>query len=397
MKLSETFENILEFGPESKKNVKKLYHFIVNHYKNEPYYAPPLKMELLGSKLLKTKGLLRNNHPFHAHAKVRYFLALSKNKKILGSIAAVVNEAHNNYYQEKTGFFGFFECVHNQEIAFALLDKAKNWLLNQGMKIMRGPANFSTNEPIGLQINAFDTVPFINTPHNYPYYQNFLENYGFQKSMDLLAQMMPVRDNNKETKGRIDRLKRFSDKIKTRNNITLEDFNIKKPKKHLEIIKELYQEAWKDNWGFVPLSDKEFDILAHNLKTVADPKMVKIAFVNGKPAAFIGSLPDINEVLVKCKKWPEIFKLVRLFWWLIRKKFTRVRLLLFGIKEEYRMMGLDGVLFLEEFLAGGNPRRNYHFCEISWLLETNQLVIKAGENMKAHTYKTWRLFDLPLK
>lgn len=388
---------IISFGPENKKLTKAIYEFQKELYTKDKYFVPQLKMEILGSKLLGAQGILRKNHPFHQHAKVQYFIALSDRKKILGTIAAAINYTHNDLHQEKTGFFGFFEFIEDYEVAKILLDTAKNWLKEQGMKQMRGPANFSTNETIGLLINCFDQVPYMNTPYNKPYYLDFFEKYGLKKEIDLIAELMPVVISlSDEEKKRKERLVSFISKIKERYKITLQDFNKKNPKEHLEIIKSLYHEAWKDNWGFTPLTEKEFAITADSLKLVADTTLLKIAYIDGEPGAFIGSLPDINECLVRSKKLPEPLKLIRLFSWLMRNKFTRARLMLFGIKEKFRKMGLDGVLFYESLTSATSNSRKYKDCEISWLLETNHLIINAAEKMNAKEYKRWRIFQIEI-
>lgn len=385
---------IVSFGPEHKKLTKKIIDFQNKLYEKDKNFVPQLRMELLGSKLLGAKGLLRKDHPFHKHAAVNYFMAFDSKNQVTGTIAAVVNHSHNQYHQEQTGFFGFFEVIDDYETAKALLDHAKNWLKGQGMKKMRGPASFSSNENYGLLINAFDELPFLGTPYNKPYYQGFLEQYGLNKAMDLIAERMPVTiSQDDEEAKRFARLANFSEKIMQRNNISLENFNSQKPEKHLALIKEIYAEAWKDNWGYVPMTDEEFSITADGLKIAADPLLIKFASIQGETGAFIGTLPDINEVLSRSKKLPELLKLIRLFYWLKMKKFTRVRLLLFGIKEKFRKMGLDGVLFIEEFKAARVGKRKYSDCEISWLLETNHLVINAAEKLNAYEYKRWRIFE----
>ena len=383
---------ILEFGPEDKKLVKEMYRFPHRLYKDYPAWVPLLKMDLLGNKLLGSKGLLCSDHPFFQHARACYFLVQDESGVTLGTIAAVVNHSHNEYHKEKTGFFGFFEFINNPEVAKLLLDKAKAWLTAQGMEAMRGPANFSTNDTIGLLIENFDDMPFMYTPYNPPYYQEILENYGLAKKMDLLAELMPVQlDKESDESKKIERMDKVAQKIKERYNVTVETFV---PKRHLSVIKELYLDAWKDNWGFVPLSDPEYKILADNLKLAADRQMIYIAYVAGKPAGFLGSLPDINEVLHKNKKGPEILQLLKIFWKLKRKKFLRQRLMLFGIKEEYRKMGLDALMFLEGFKNA--RKRNYEQVEISWLLETNTLVIQAGLRLNAVVYRKWRVYETPL-
>ncbi|HCL57832.1 MAG TPA: hypothetical protein DHW82_12615 [Spirochaetia bacterium] len=387
---------IINFTPENKKLTRRLVKFAEKLYKNDSNWVPPLKMELLGNRLLGAKGILRKNHPFHQHAEVQYFMVVLGKKKIAGTIAACVNHIYNDYHHEKTGFFGFFETIEDYRVAEELLNAAKGWLKEKGMQTMRGPANFSSNETLGLLVSGFDTLTTMGTTYNKPYYLDFLERFGCTKSMDLIAQTLPIRIEGEEGEKRNLKLKNFTEKIKERNKIRIENFNSKKPEEHLKIIKELYHEAWKDNWGFVPLSDAEFAILAENLKMAADPKLIKIAYVEDEPAAFIGTLPDINEIFSQTKRWPELFTLIRILFRLKRKKFTRTRLLLFGIQEKFRKLGLDGVLFFEEFASAREEGRIYNFCEISWLLETNSLILHAGERLKAVEYKRWRLFDLPL-
>ncbi len=382
---------IIEFGIENKKLTKKLYQFPKKLYKKTPW-VPLLKLDQLGSKILNSKGLLRKGHPYHEHAKVKYFMAKDENKKIIGTIAGTINYAHNDYHKDKTGFFGFLEVINNYNVAKQLLDKVKEWLKSEGMDTMRGPASFSVNEQIGLLIDNYESIPYMYNTYHLPYYKDFIEKYGFKKTMDLYAYLMPVKmsDSQKEQK-RQDRMVKLIDKIKTRYNVTIEDFNKKKPEKHLKEIDHIFYEAWKNNWGVVPLSKNEFKKLADGILIAADPKMIKIAYINGEAAAFIGSLPDINEVISKNKKKPQIIILLKILWKLKRKKFKRIRLTLFGIKEEYRKMGLDSILFYEEFITA--QKNGYQQCEISWLLETNKAVIQAAEKQNAQYHKTWRLYD----
>ncbi|HOJ49321.1 MAG TPA: N-acetyltransferase [Spirochaetota bacterium] len=388
--------NIVDFYPSDKKMTKKLYNFIIEHYKDDPYFVPTLKIDLLGSKLLGIKGLLRNDHPFFEHAEAKYFMAFDENSRPVGSIAAVINHAHNQYHNENIGFFGFFECIEDYKVAKKLLDSAKEFLKSKGIKIVRGPANFSTNEPVGLMISGFDNIPYMYTAYNKKYYQDFIEKYGGIKVMDLIAMLMPVviEDEEKE-KERKERMAKLVNKIKDRYNIRIENFK-KSSKKHLEDIELIYREAWKDNWGFVPPTKKEFKILADSLKIAADPLLVKIAYINNEPAAFIGALPDINEVVHRKKKSNEFIKLFSLIWYLFRKKFTRTRLMLFGIREQFRRTGVDSVLFYEEFESARYKGRKYKDCEISWLLETNTLIINAAKRQNAEEYKRWRLYDISI-
>jgi len=385
---------IIEFGPENKKMTKKLYDFILNHYKDDPYFVPTLKMDLLGNKLLGIKGLLRKDHPFFEHAEVRYFMAFDDKDNPIGSIAGIINHAHNEYHKENIGFFGFFEVINDYSVAKSLLDSAARFLKSKNINTMRGPANFSTNEPVGLLIEGFDNTPYMYTSYNKKYYKEFIENYGGIKVMDLVAMLMPVViENPEKEKERQERMKKIVDKIKERYGIRVENFK-KSSKKHLKEIELIYKEAWKDNWGFIPPTEKEFKILADSLKIAADPLLVKIAYINNEPAAFIGALPDVNEVIHKHKKKNEFLKLIILLWWLLRKKFSRARLMLFGIREKFRRTGVDSVLFYEDFKSARYKNRKYKDCEISWLLETNTLIINAAKRQEAKEYKRWRIFDI---
>jgi hypothetical protein len=386
---------ILSFGNTDKKNLKRFVKFPLKLYKIEEKFVPPLNMELLGNKLFKAVGLLTKEHPFHEHADVIYFLAL-KNKKVCGRISAHVNYNHIKFHNEKAGFFGFFECINDKEVAAALFNSAKAWLREKGMEIARGPANFSSNEGWGLLVENFEDYPMLYTSYNKKYYESLILNEGFEKSMDLVAQLMPVMDRTDEEKNRRARLEKISEKVKTKNGIMVRPVRLDKHfDEDLEHVMHIYQNAWGKNWGFVPLTKHEFDDLAVGMKALLLPGLASLAFVNGEPAAFIASLSDINEFSRRKKSILGNSDVVRLLRFLInRKKQKQVRLLLFGIVEKYRKIGLDSVLFINSYKVA--QPHGLERCEVSWLLETNDLVIKHGEAMGAKEYRRWRLYDYKL-
>ena len=383
---------IISFGNTDKKNLKRFVKFPLKLYSVDEKFVPPLDMEMLGNKLFKAVGLLTKEHPFHEHADVIYFLAL-KDGKVCGRISAHVNYSHIEFHNEKAGFFGFFECINDKEVSRSLFDKAKAWLKEKGMEIARGPASFSSNEVWGLLVENFDDYPMVYTSYNKKYYEELVLDAGFAKKMDLIAQEMPVMDRTEEDKKRRLRLEKISEKVKKKNGIVIRPVKFGKEfDKDLKHVMHIYQNAWGKNWGFVPLTEHEFDDIAIGMKALLLPGLASIAFVNEEPVAFIASLSDFNEFSRRKKSIlgnSDILRLLRFA--LKRKKQKQVRLLLFGIVEKYRKIGLDSILFVDSFKIA--QPYGLEKCEVSWLLETNDLVIKHGEAMGAKEYRRWRLYD----
>jgi GNAT superfamily N-acetyltransferase len=382
---------IESFTNRDRDMMKKMIAFDWELYKDDENWVPPLKMELIGNKLLGVKGIWMYDHPYHSHSKTIYFMAY-KGNDVVGHISATINHNHNLQHNEKVGFVGFFEAINDYEVAKALFSSAREWIANEGMEVMRGPANFTTNDPVGLLIKGFDSPPFLNMPYNPPYYVDFFERYGFKKAMDLIAQIMPVFWEDKSIG---DRIKRVSEVISKRRGISVRLIDFSRFEEELLLIKEIYDTAWEKNWGFVKMTDEEFRLVAEGLKMIADPRLIMFAYVKGKLAAFMATLPNVNEVIMRKKSLfgnSDIVRLIRYF--LNRKKIKGIRLMLFGIKPEYRKLGIDSVLYYHSFKNA--QEAGYERCEISWLLETNILVIRAGESMGAKEYKRYRIYDYPL-
>jgi hypothetical protein len=388
---------IMPFDNKNKNMLKKFVKFAWDLYKGDKKWVPQLNMELLGNKLFKAVGLLTSEHPFHEHAEVTYFLA-QRDGKTVGRIAGIVNQAHIDYHEEKAGFFGFFESIDDNDVVKALLDNVREWLKSKGMETMRGPANFSSNESWGLLVENYDDYPMVYTPYNKKYYEKLLFNYGFKKSMDLTGMFMLAQDITEEDRVRRARLEKISARVKQKHGITVRPVRLGKKDFHEEIgyIRHIYQNAWEKNWGFIPITEHEFDDAAVGMQMMLKPGLASIAFVNDEPAGFIVNLPDVNEISRLSKSILGNSDLIRIIRMLFRKKKQkRVRLLLFGIVNQYRKIGLDSVLFVDSFRNA--QEIGIEECEISWLLETNTLVIRHGEAMNAKEYRRWRLYDYPLK
>lgn len=345
-------------------------------YKDDPLWVPPL----IGQQ----KAFLNpQKNPFYDHAQVQLFLAL-KDGLVAGRIAAVVNEAHNEFHGEKTGFFGFFECVNDYSVAQKLLDAARDWLRQRGMEIMRGPANFSSNDEWGMLVDGFDLSPVLMMTYNPRYYLDFMDRYGLAKARDLYAYRMFSKD------GIPDRLRRMAEKIQQRESLTIRPINMKDFDGELTRIKAVYNQAWSRNWGFVPMTDREFDHLAKTLKPLVVPELVLLAEVNGEPAGFSLTLPDYNQALkhVNGRLFP--FGLIRLWWH--SRKIDCARIMVMGVVPKYQKRGIDAIFYIRTWDAG--TARGITWGEMSWILEDNMMMRRAMEMMGGKIYKTYRIYEM---
>lgn len=341
-------------------------------------WVPPL--------LLAQKTLLdRHKHPFHQHADVAYFLA-EKEGEAVGRIAAIVNHRHNEFHGEKTGFFGFFESDDDPQLARALLDVAADWLLERGMERMRGPANFSSNEEWGLLVEGFDTPPMVMMAHNPPYYERLIEAAGLEKAKDLLAYWL-------DDPTPPERVVKGFERITRRSGLTIRSLELRRFREEVDTIKEIYNDAWQQRWGFVPMTDAEFEHMAKEMKPVVDPHLCLIAEVNGEAVGFSLALPDINRALKHLpngRLFP--FGLFRLLW--EKRKLRGVRVLTLGFKQGYQHLGLGMALYLRSWQIGA--ARGYQYAEASWILEDNWDMRRPLENMGARVYKRYRLYEREL-
>ncbi|MDP1758344.1 MAG: hypothetical protein Q8K77_00930, partial [Thermodesulfovibrionales bacterium] len=313
------------------KHLDAFIKFPSSLYSENPFYVPPLIKEL--------KEQFSDKNPFLNHAKARYFIA-EKDGKCAGRIISIVNPRHIQLHNEKAGFFGFFECVNDAGVSSALLDTAAGELKREGMEIIRGPMNFSTNEECGFLINNFEEFPMLMTPYNMPYYAALMESCGMHKAKDLYAYIYGVKDTLPEKVLRVAA-------IAEKRGITVRPVNKKRFSDEMKAFKEIYNSAWENNWGFIPLTDDEIDCLGNRLRQIVVPELTLIAEDNCNPVGFLGLLPDFNYVLRRMNGRLNPVTIVKALYY--SKKIKDLRLLLFGIKKDYRNKGVDAILFREGF------------------------------------------------
>lgn len=346
-------------------------------YLDDLFYIPPLIREM-------KKKFCRTKNPFFKHADVRFFLAF-KNGKTVGRITSIINHKHIEFHNEKAGFFGFFESINDQKVASALFDTVSESLKNAGMKIMRGPMSFSTNDECGLLIEGFETYPMIMTPYNPTYYREIIEIYGMEKAKDLFSYIIDIPDKLPE------KIERAAE-IATKRGIHVRPINIKKFDEDMEKFRTVYNSAWEKNWGFIPLTDEELTYLGNDLKPLLVPDITLIAEKDNEPVGFMGILPDYNFVLKHMKGRFNLISIIKGIYY--SKKIKDLRLLLLGIRTEFRQKGVDALLFREGFK--GAKKRGYKRAEFSWILEDNIPVQKLIEMIKGRLYKKYRIYEKTL-
>ncbi len=347
-------------------------------YEGNPHWVPPLIKDLLQK--------LGPAHPFRSHAEMVLFLAYQEGR-IVGRIAGVIDHNYIAFHQDKVGFFGFFESMPAPEVAAALFGRVRSWLKDRGMEKMAGPMNPSTNDECGLLIDAFDSSPSLMMPYNPIYYADLVEREGMKKVMDLYAYLLEQETFN------LDRLNRITERLGKREPllhirpIRLRDFD-----NELMIVKELYNQIWNKNWGFVPMTVAEIDDLAKNLKPLVVPDLVLFAYWGEEPVGFSVGLPDFNQVLKHLNG--KIGLLGGLKFLYYSRKIHRLRVMLLGVKHAFQKKGIEGFLYLETFKRG--IRKGYYSAECSWILESNPLMQHGLETMGGKRYKTYRVYQASL-
>ncbi len=362
----------------TKSDEKKFIKFQWVPYKGNPYWVPPLLMD-------RRKLIDRKNNPFYKHAMMELFLA-EREGRIVGRIGAVVNDNHIKEHNEKVGFFGFFECLDDQEAANALFDAASRWLMQKGMTAVRGPASPSVNDEYGMLIVGFDRMPAVLMSYNPDYYPRLVENYGFQKAQDLFAYYLH--------KDRVfnEKFARIADIVSKRESLKIRQLDMSRFDDEVKLIRDMYARGWSKNWGEVPMTEEEFNYVAKDLKMVVDPRIIIIAESKGKPVGFGMTLPDLNQILVHNKRGWLIPAVVRMM--LFKKKIDRVRIVILGVLPEYANSGIGGALFYEtgrRCVASGYPHG-----EASWVNEDNVMMNRGAELMQGTIDKQYRVYQKSL-
>jgi GNAT superfamily N-acetyltransferase len=364
----------------SKKDLMQFIKLPWKIYQNDPHWVPPL--------ILDRKNLLdKKKNPFYAHAEMEMFLAY-KNNELVGRIAAITNENHNKFHQDNVGFFGFFESTDDKDVSDALFTKSEKWLRERDKDIVWGPMNPSTNDEVGLLIKGFDSPPYVMMCHNPEYYGNLIESQGYEKAKDLYDWQLDIRGMKIP-----DKILQLAELSSKKYDLTIRNVDIKNMTRDIQFIREIYNDAWSRNWGFVPFTNEEIDHMAADLKQIVIDEFVLLAFKDDRPIGFLLCIPNINEILIKNRSgrlFPAgIFRLL-----IGMKKIKTVRTITLGIVKDLQHIGLGTILYTE--LIRRAQRRNLDGGEMSWILEDNEAMNRPIEMLGSKLYKIYRVYQKKL-
>ncbi len=385
---SEKSVKIISFSNQTtddKKNLKRFIDFHWKIYQNDPQFIPLLDYEYLGFKLLGIHGFFEPDNLFFKHAEMRFFLAL-KDNDVVGRCNAFVNHNHNIHWNDKVGFFGQFETIQDQEVANQLLDAVALWLKSKGMDTVRGPQNQPVNEATpGIMTEGFNSRPVIYYQYCKPYYTDMLKNAGFEPVKRVLSWEVPVMDSRYEI------LEKMAKEAIEKSGVTIETWDERPLAVRKTEMLEIYNDAWTNNFGFVPFMEEEFSAIIDDMQLVMDKSLFVFVYVQGEPAGFFGGVPNINEKMAPlsiCRRC----ELLRAAKMLITKGSVKgFRLGYLGAKRKFQRLGLAIIMLWQQKVYA--QQKGYEYCDIGWVLEDNLPVIKLVEMMQGSHSKTYTIFQ----
>ncbi len=366
---------------ESRSDLMRFIKLPWRLYRNSPRWVPPLISE-------RKHHLDRDKNPFFEHAEAEYFLAFRDGQPV-GRISAHVDQRFNEFQQNDWGLWGFFESEDDPEVSGALLMHAERWLRARGRDNMVGPMDFNTNHECGLLVEGFERAPQILENWHHPYYGALIEEYGLTKVMDLYKWELDIADREKM----LPIMFELADKVESKYGVKVRPMNKRNFENEVRAFMEVYNAAWENNWGFVPLTDAELRAYAKELKPILDENWAWIAeSEDGKVVGAALSIPDYNQVLAKLNGrlfpigWAKALR--------ARKKIDSVRVFALGVKRDWQHTGVAAKFYVEHFNSAGRTPQTWG--EMGWILETNTAMNRGMEAMNGRIVKRYRLYEKAL-
>lgn len=359
-------------------------HIVQGH---DPHWIAPLYF-------MERMRFDERKNPWFQHGEAAYWIA-EKDGKLAGRISAQVDRTHLELRKDDTGFFGFFESINDQAVADALFNAAGQWLRDSGMRRCLGPFSFNINEESGLLVDGFNCPPRMVMGHAQPYYGGLVEAAGFTKVIDMLAYLTPM-DTGIPFK-QIKWLKRALDRDP---RLGVRPLDTSRFEEEVRTIVRIFNAAWADNWGFIPLTEADVAHMAKDMKLLLVPELVAFATVDGEPKAMCVALPDLNELIgdLRGRLWPTGW--AKLAWRLMtRRTFASgTRVPFMGVLPEFKNKPMGSILAL---LTVGRVRDmslklRLPVCEMSWVLENNSQTRHSVEEIGGRVYKTYRMYEKAL-
>jgi GNAT superfamily N-acetyltransferase len=352
-------------------------------HRDHPLWVAPLTFE-------RREFLDRSKNPYFDHAEAEYFIA-ERDGEPVGRITAQVDRRWDEFQGGSDGMFGFFETVDDAEVANSLLDAATDWVRERGRRRIVGPMDFTTNDECGILVEGFDVAPMILQPWHPPYYRELIEARGFGKTMDLLMWELHLGELAEENQFH-PMIHAAAEKVESEHGVTIRSMRKGDLEAEVARFMEVYNSAWSDNWGFVPITDAEVRFQAKNLKQIIEERWTMIAERNGEVLGAALTLPDINQALAKLNGRLLPFGWLRFL--LAKRKIDRVRVFALGVKPEYQHLGIAAAFYVRH-LENASPDRVWG-GETGWILEVNEPMNRAMEGMGGWVTKRYRLYEKSL-
>ena len=359
---------------------KRFLDFPYSHYAEDRTFVPPLRMD-------QAKVIDPKKNPFFEHGDMQLFIA-ERAGEVVGRIAGIVNGMHLQKYNDGNGFFGFYETVEAPEVSTALLDAATGWLKQRGLTGVRGPTNPSMNDVAGLLVGGFHRAPSILLPYNKPYYESYLNDYGFTRAMTMWAFYVHDAYVNapKMERGAGLVMRRYP-------GLTVRQFDKSRFYEEVDAAMDIYNLAWAENWGHVPYTSHEARHLADDLKQILEEDLFLFVEDEGTPVAFSVSLPNLNRALQRIPNGRLLpTGLAKLLAWGQFGGIYEIRMALMGVHPDYRGRGIDAILINETIKNG--RQRGYEAAEMSWVLDVNTPLINALEKLGAVKDKEYAMLEM---
>ena len=368
---------------KTKRELKRFVKLPFRLHRDSEQWVAPLIFE-------RMQFLDRSRNPFFDHAEVELFLA-ERDGQPVGRISAQIDEHWDTRYGSETGMFGFFESEDDPEVAAALFDAAGAWLAERKRSKVLGPMDFTTNDEVGLLVEGYELRPMILQPWHPPYYRELIEGQGLNKAMDLWMWWLALGEL-KEGNEFHPLIHEAAEKVESEHGITVRNMRKRDLANEVKRFVEIYNEAWNENWGFVPITPEEAEFQAKNLKPILDERWTFIAERDGEVLGAALTLPDINQALAKINGRLLPFGWLRFL--LAQRKIDNVRVFALGVRPAYQHTGIAADFYIRH-LEEADPDRVYG-GETGWILETNEPMNRAMEGMGGKVIKKYRLFEKAL-
>lgn len=353
-------------------------------YAGDPNFVPQLN-------LLEKQRIDPRKAPFFTFGEAAFFVAYRGTTPV-GRITAQVNRRHLEFHNDNTGHFGFLDCANDPEAVRSLLKSGEEWLKQRRLSRVMGPFNFSINEECGCLVAGFESPPAMLMPHGAPYVSSLVEENGYSKVIDLFA----YRTKPDRLPARIAQL---AERAARFGEVRLRQFDMRRYRAEIDLLVEIYNDAWSDSWGFVPFSTAEIDSLAHELKPFFRNEYGRFLMIEGKEVGFAVGLPDLNGIIARFQGRLFPFNWVRLIWTLKRETWRTGRIPFLGVRRAWRTTPRGSalvVLLVKDLVEQASTRYDMDWAEYSWVRETDSRMVSLGEAIAGPPVKTYRIYAKPI-